>query len=270
VAIALVAGLFYLSRFFPFPVFIPTGGENLLLGNPSQATAVQPDNYLMTKRQYVLSYNRDRGTANWVSWQLDRHWLGDTDRQDDFRPDESLPRRWPRVNAEAYAESGYDRGHLIPSADRTDSVADNSATFLMTNIVPQTAENNRGPWRELEEYCRNLVDRGYELYIVAGVYGTQDHIGAVTVPSHLWKAIAVLKPGDGLKGASAQTPIIAVDMPNAQQLDANWQTYRVSVDDLEAKTGYDLLSRLPTSLQAELERRTPSSIVLEPLHPRKS
>lgn len=66
---------------------------HLTLGNPSGASASvgNPDNYLMVKPQYALFYNRSKGTANWVSWQLNKSWLGHMDRQNDFRPDDTLP-----------------------------------------------------------------------------------------------------------------------------------------------------------------------------------
>ena len=64
----------------------PNTTEHLTLGNPSNATADtgNPLNYLMTKPQYVISYNRDRGTPNWVAWHLDSAWLGNASRQDDL------------------------------------------------------------------------------------------------------------------------------------------------------------------------------------------
>jgi endonuclease G len=65
-----------------------------------------------------------------------------------------------------YTGSGYDRGHIAPSADRTRNEADNSSTFLMTNMMPQVPEVNRGVWGDLEEYCRELVQQGKELYII--------------------------------------------------------------------------------------------------------
>jgi endonuclease G len=54
------------------------GSVHLLLGNPSQATLVSTNasNYLMLKPEYALSYNRERGLPNWVSWQLNATWLG--------------------------------------------------------------------------------------------------------------------------------------------------------------------------------------------------
>src|ERR1043165_8205242 len=68
--------------------------EHLVMGNPSGATTDtnNPNNYLMQKQQYVLSYSRDRGTPNWVSWHLDSSWItGVADRQDDYRADTTLP-----------------------------------------------------------------------------------------------------------------------------------------------------------------------------------
>ncbi|MEP0858495.1 DNA/RNA non-specific endonuclease, partial [Trichocoleus sp. DQ-U1] len=105
---------------------------HLKLGNPSNAisSVANPDNYLMVKPQYALSYNKSKGTANWASWQLNQLWLGNTDRQDNFRPDPTLPAGWEKVTPTMYSGSGYDRGHIVPSADRTRSVEDNAATFV--------------------------------------------------------------------------------------------------------------------------------------------
>src|SRR5207248_6889700 len=108
--------------------------DPLTFGNPSNATAnvANENNYLMVKPQYTLSYNRSKGTPNWVAWRLDSSWIGGAPRQDDYRPDPALPAGWYQVQANDYSGSGYERGHMCPSGDRTRSVADNSATFLMT------------------------------------------------------------------------------------------------------------------------------------------
>ena len=73
--------------------------RNLLLGNPSNAASsvASIDNYLMVKPQYVLSYNSKTNTANWVSWQLNRSWIGTADRQGNFRADDALPNAWYKV-----------------------------------------------------------------------------------------------------------------------------------------------------------------------------
>ncbi len=245
---------------------------HLRLGNPSNAVAnvAKPDNYLMVKPQYALSYNRSKGTPNWVSWQLNSTWLGETERQNNFRPDPQLPVGWYRVSPRDYTNSGFDRGHLTSSEDRGGTVEANSATFLMTNIIPQAPDNNRGPWVALEEYCRGLVRQGKELYIIAGGRGqggvgeqgpmTTLAAGKVVIPASTWKVIVVLdQPGAGLKGITTKTRVIAVDMPNQQGIKRNsWQSFKTSVDQLEAKTQYDFLSSVPRSVQAVMEANVDS------------
>jgi endonuclease G len=149
---------------------------------------------------------------------------------------------------------------MAPSADRTKTVRDNQATFLMTNMIPQAPDNNQAPWADLEEYCRDLVNQqGKELYIIAGPEGKKEAIssGKVTVPTKTWKIIVVLdRPGQGVAGVTANTRVIAVEMPNTQGIrNKNWQIYRTTVRKLEAATGYNFLSNVPTSIQNVIENR---------------
>jgi len=242
--------------------------ENLVMGNPSGAVADASYywNYLMTKTQYTLSYHRDRGTPNWVSWHLDPTWLGSTARQDDFRADATLPAGWYQVQGTSYSGSGFDRGHNCPSADRTYSVTDNSATFLMTNMIPQAPTNNQQTWAGLENYCRTLVNQGNELYIIAGSYGTGGtgtngtfntiNNGHVTVPNRIWKVIVVLPQGtNDLARVTTSTRVIAINTPNTNSISTSWATYRTSVDAIESATGYNLLSNVSSSIQSVIESR---------------
>jgi endonuclease G len=214
----------------------------------------------MVKPQYALSYNKTNGTPNWVSWQLNRSWLGDTPRQNNFRPDPALPTDWYHVKPSDYTNSGYDRGHMTPSEDRGKTVADNSATFLMTNIIPQAPDLNRGPWAYLEDYCRDLVTKqGKELYVISGGYGTQGNLanGKVTIPAKTWKVIVVLdSAGLGVKGVTTSTRVIAVMIPNSDEIrKANWKSYRTTVRQIESSTGYNLLSNVPASVQNVIETK---------------
>jgi endonuclease G len=74
----------------PRQVPSPVSSIHLTLENPSNAAATDPNNYLMVKPQYALSYNNSKGIPNWVSWQLNENWLGSVDRDDKFRPDPTL------------------------------------------------------------------------------------------------------------------------------------------------------------------------------------
>ncbi|MEG4023789.1 DNA/RNA non-specific endonuclease [Microcoleus sp. S13C4] len=247
------------------PISSAINNRNLLLGNPSNAVSsiASIDNYLLVKRQYVMSYNNKTHTANWVSWQLNRSWIGAADRQDNFRPDDSLPADWYKVRPNDYMGSGYDRGHIAPSADRTRNEADNSSTFLMTNMMPQVPEVNRGVWGDLEDYCRELVQQGKELYIVAGPVGRKGSIGRkekIAVPAKNWKVIVVVnQQGLGMQGITADTRTIAVMMPNdASVKGKGWKSFRVSVARVERETGLNFLSNLSPQVQQVIESKVDS------------
>lgn len=247
--------------------------EHLALGNPSNATADvnQPFNYLLSKPQYALSYHRDRAIPNWASWHLDSSWIGSAPRQNDFRLDTTLPAGWYQVTDNDYSGSGFDRGHHVPSGDRTRSIPDNSATFLMTNMMPQAGGNNQGPWNNLEVYSRTLLGQN-ELYIVAGGAGMGGIVsgttvintiagGKVTVPAVTWKVILVLPVGDNdASRVNSNTRTIAVIMPNNENIRQNaWQQYIVSVDQVEALTGYNFFSEVPASIQNAIEAKIDGS-----------
>ena len=235
-----------------------SNSPHMALGNPSHAGQENIDNYLIDREQYVLAYSQRRGSLRWASWVLSRDWIGQTDRQNNFRPDGILPKGAYQVTPRDYTNSGYDRGHMVPSADRTASKRDNSATFLMTNIFPQTAENNRGPWKELESYCRDLIyQQNKTLYVIGGVYGQKQPIAKdrIVPPSRTWKVIVIFDGQPTVDHVTSRTDIIAVDIPNRNRLDERWQTYQTSIDRIELATGYDLLSDVPQLIQADLEMR---------------
>ncbi len=108
--------------------------------------------------------------------------------------------------------------------------------------MPQVPELNRGVWGDLEEYCRELVQQGKDLYIVAGPVGNQGAIGKkekIAVPAKNWKVIAVLdRQGLGMQGVTTNTRAIAVMMPNdATVKGKGWKSFRVSVRQVEPETG---------------------------------
>ena len=250
-------------------VYTTGSSLQLTLGNPSQATTnpANTDNLLLIKESYVVSYNNSLGCPNWVSWHIQKSDLGLVDRQDDFRPDASLPTGYYQVRPTDYtAADGLDRGHLCPSADRANTLVNNSATFLMTNIIPQAPTLNRGVWKDLESYCRDLVQAGNELYIIAGGYGSGAtgskgfkavlSTGKVKPSAHCWKLIIALPEGDNdLSRINAQSTVIAVDMLNTEVVRKAWSDYIVTVNDLEKATNYTFLSALPGTLQAVLKAK---------------
>jgi endonuclease G, mitochondrial len=267
IASALGLGWWFNRSPQPTPTPVATFGQpkatnHLRFGNPSQATKdaqTNGNNFLIERPQYALSYNNAKLTPNWVSWQLNATWIGTTPRAESFRPDPSLLPNWYKVTPADYSRSGYDRGHMTPSADRDSTPENESSTYFMTNIVPQAPDNNRGPWVRLEDYCRKQVELGKELQIIAGVYGNKGTIGKnkpITVPETVWKAVLIMSPGQSPSDIGPRTQVIAIEIPNEQGIKTEgWGKYRVTVDSIEQKTGYDLFSNIPVDVQAKIESR---------------
>jgi endonuclease G len=243
--------------------------DNLLLGNPSGATSdpTNTTNYLLIHPQYATGYNATRGIPVWTSWHVGRPDLTKAaPRQDDFRADPALPRQFYQVSPQSYSGSGFDKGHNCPSGDRTASLDDNSATFLMSNMVPQAPQNNQQTWGNLEEYTRAQVVKGQEAYVLMGSYGrggvgkngpasTLDQ-GRVSVPARIWKVIVFLPEGtnDLQRIAAGQGRIVAIDTPNDNSISPDWKQYLTSVDKIEAASGLDILSALPLATQTQLQK----------------
>lgn len=232
----------------------------LALGNPSGATenASNSDNYLMVNTAYALSYNNSRGTANWVAWRIAEADFGSAERQNNFRPDPELPKTFTRITPTDYTGSGFDKGHMCPSADRSSSPEANSQTFYLTNMVPQAPDLNRNVWNDFETYSRELVKKGkVDLYVVAGVYGEKGKLKRkIAVPTNCWKIIVAVPQGADFSVIDENTHVVAVDMPNQAGMgNPDWRQFRTKVRLIEQKTGYNFLSRLPQNLQDKLENR---------------
>ncbi|MBP5520263.1 MAG: DNA/RNA non-specific endonuclease [Treponema sp.] len=256
-----------------------TENSPLYFGNPSDAqnSVESEQNYLMEKTQFTISYNNQTLNPNWVAWHLSKSDLGDADRMDNFRADTELPKNWyaVRKNDYKFTAYGFDRGHVCPSADRTATKEDNSITFLMTNMVPQSPDNNRIVWVALEKFERDEVLKGKEAYIFAGplgVGGTGDKgyfesipvsqkDGSellITVPAFTWKIILFLPEDvDDISRVNADCEVLAVCVPNEKGCGKNgsWQQYVCSINYIEEKTGYDFFELLPDDLEEEIENR---------------
>jgi endonuclease G len=241
----------------------PSGASSneghLLLGAPTVA-GKSPDNFLLERSEYAMSYNSSKGGPNWVSWHTDASDLGDIERGR-FAPDPELPTSW-QIRPNDYKGSGYDRGHLCPSGDRTTSRSANNATFYMSNMLPQTADLNQHPWADLENYLRDQIRAGNEIYQVAGGAGVAKTIagGKITVPQVCWKVAVILSEGRGdLKRINSKTRVLAVVMPNAEDerlANGDWRAYLTTPSKIQSTIKVDLFSALPANIQKALEAKT--------------
>lgn len=156
--------------------------------------------HILFNRHYVLGYSYYFRQAKWALEIVDQEKI-DIDRADTFRPDYRIPEQF-RADLVDYRNSGYDRGHLVSSADQSESDLQNSETFLLSNVAPQAAQFNRGVWKKLETAIRTLNARPdiYETYVICGPIfdfdtpvakiGTKDSNGvSLPIPNAFFKSV---------------------------------------------------------------------------------
>jgi DNA/RNA endonuclease G (NUC1) len=251
-----------------------------------------PNNYLIENPQFAASYNESLKTPNWVSYQLNQSWIngpdGSIQRQEsgaNFVEDLSIPSdSLTRVDGEINYDR-FQRGHMTRAEDRSrlmesfypDSQTgspykiykDYKLTYLMTNILPQfIVTQGRDPWGGLETYLTETLvqQQNKELFIIAGRDGQRSIFNSgginISAPSHTWKVVLVLEPGQGVSDVTKNTIAFAVDIPNYSSTErvspdnpgsplfsGNWRDYVTSIHDLEAVTGYKFLSNIPSDIQ---------------------
>ena len=227
-----------------------------------------------TVRNYTLLYDPEMYASYWVAYPLCSAHLG-TGRDEEWAYDPSVPNA-KQTNAIAgaygvnistpnYDSNVYARGHQLPNADRTVNDSMSDQTYYMTNITPQIQNGfNGGVWNNLEAAIRGLTSSCDTVYVVTGAAFRKKTVGTesittivntrdsktLPVPNYYWKALLkVTWSGDAVTDASA----IGFWLPHQDLKGANYASYTVSVDQIEAWTGFDLFANLPVALQNTAE-----------------
>ena len=123
---------------------------------------------IVINRHYTIGYSYYFRQAKWALEIVDPD-KTDVQRSDNFRPDYRIPERF-RADLADYEKSGYDRGHLVASANQGETEIQNSETFLLSNMSPQKPDFNRGIWKQLEDAVRQLDAQKaiLETYVICG------------------------------------------------------------------------------------------------------
>jgi DNA/RNA endonuclease G (NUC1) len=198
----------------------------VVLGLP---TSVNDSSITVSRKQYVISWNFERRIPEWVAWSLNKRLLGSVTRSNVFRLDRDLDealvdQELDSVGPNDYKGSCLDRGHQVPSGDRTATDPDNESTFLMSNIMPQSAHLNRRTWVSLERFLRRQVlENNQIVQIYAGAIPEAQGNGIgpkkdIHVPAANFK-VAVFMPNP--KAKIQKTRFFVVNFPNVTSKGTN-------------------------------------------------
>ena len=138
---------------------------------PETCYGMPSANQYLFNRSYIVGYSYLFRQPQWTLELIDAESsVVETTRADNFRPDLRVPEMF-RADLDDFTGTGYDRGHMVSSADRRSKEILNSETFLLSNMSPQKPSLNRRIWRDLETSVRKLAGKPsiLEVYVVSGI-----------------------------------------------------------------------------------------------------
>ncbi|HSN50789.1 MAG TPA: DNA/RNA non-specific endonuclease [Bacteroidales bacterium] len=232
---------------FIFPVWASFAQTDQILHPELPATT--PSDIILHHTGYTLRYDSSFHLARWVAYELTaEETVPIAERNNRFVPDPFLP-SGSASNAD-YDKSGYDKGHLAPSADMCYSSLTMQESFYLSNMSPQDPGFNRGIWKQLEEQVRNWAVGEKKVYVVTGPVLSKGlaSIGdnQITIPRYFYKVILdYTQPV--LKG-------IGFIMPNERSA-LPLKYFAVSIDSVEMVTGLDFFYQLPDEQEKVIESK---------------
>ena len=189
----------------------------------------------------ILGYNEKHEQAQWVSHIiLPDVEKGNVSRTNNFRKDKLVTSG--TASKADYWYSGYDRGHLAPSADFRWSKTALSESYFYSNMAPQLPELNRERWAELENAIREyVIENKIQVYVVTGgilhdslpVMRNQDRENEVSIPNLFYK---VILDNSNHRGIGFVMPNGICDYPI--------MSYAISIDSVEVLTGINFFSKI--------------------------
>ncbi|RFN59655.1 DNA/RNA non-specific endonuclease [Marixanthomonas ophiurae] len=204
-------------------------------------------NAVVKHKYFTLSYAEPHEQAEWVAYELSKNQIVNNNlKRPYFVEDREV--KTGSADWRNYKNSGYDRGHLIPAADREFSENAYHETFLTSNISPQNHDFNAGIWNRLEQKTRYWAKKYNGIYVVTGgvlkdglrTIGDEN----VSVPEAFYKILVDV--------SEEKHKAIAFLIPNKATSDSFYK-YVVSIDEVEVETGIDFFPKLPDSIENRLE-----------------
>ncbi len=249
-------GVLYYPKKESYRIEIPRLSKDVVDEKAAFVVHYAPDNYGESRLNFSLEYNYASHHSRWVAFTFfDKTAESNTGRSNAWSYDPQLI-EWTN-NETDYRGSGYDRGHIMASADRLYSRTANEQTFYYSNITPQVNSFNAGIWLELEgavrAWGRSNTFRD-TLYVVKGGTIRDDQVlhtigkSEIVVPKYNYMAV-LSKKADTYKS-------IAFWFENRfYPLPYKLENHAISVEELEELTGIDFFHNLPNEIENVVEKQ---------------
>lgn len=202
-------------------------------------------------RNYAMLYDKKYKVAYWVAYPMHSSYIGGSGRTDAWGYDPAIAQA-DQVNLSSSFGNGYDRGHQIPSGDRTATRELNATTFYYSNMTAQVSSMNQGIWNNLEQQVRTWTAQSDTLYVVTGAAIQSKTDQTITyskgsaIPKYYYKALAMKK------GSSYYTIAFKINneiIPSG----SSYNSFRMNVSDLEQETGYTFFPQLPNVSKTSID-----------------
>ena len=222
---------------------------NCIYGCPTGVTG-----QIVERSVYTLNNNATTKFANWAAYHATPSTIDGPSRTRTWRADPSINSAdtlEPSDYNNAAATLGTDRGHQVPLASFSNT-ADWATLSYLSNITPQAANLNQGPWERLEAAERNFIRQGKELYVVTGpldehYFGTLPNADEFhIIPSAYFKVIIYVS------GGTVKASGFIMEQ-NSGRSD-NYCTKEVTIDEIELRSGLNIMPSLSATIQATIER----------------
>lgn len=202
---------------------------------------------------YMVGYSDSKGNPLWVVYKLTSPKPNTTalKRPENFSADW---RNFYFIQPNDYTNSGYDRGHMAPNHAISVLYGKEAQieTFLMTNISPQKPSLNQKLWQTLEEKeLYEFTQNSKELWVFTGPLFDKKssylkHSKAVEIPDAFYKFYVKILEDGTIKTAG-------FILPQTVKPYEKLSKFAVSIDEIEARSGFDFLHVIQDHLENELE-----------------
>jgi endonuclease G len=147
---------------------------------------------IVDHKYFIVYYDNQYRLARWVKYELTKDLLiKNAKRRNAFKADPLLKSEYA-VMPKEYKKTGYDQGHLAPSADFAFSQEANDETFVMSNMVPQKPKLNRVAWRMLEDQVRKWACGEEKITVITGpIFSAKmEHLpSGLAIPEDFFKIV---------------------------------------------------------------------------------